>query len=149
MMILRSGLATVVMLLSFNVVAKTDPVYTGFFSSLAVGGYDVVAYFVESKPVKGKSKYSIEYMGARWRFSNAKNLKAFEAEPGKFAPQYGGYCSWAVSQGYTARGNPEIWRIEDGKLYLNYDQKVQATWEKDIPGFIGLADKNWPIILSD
>ena len=54
-----------------------------------------------------------------------------------------------MSQGYTAKGNPKIWRIEDDKLYLNYDDEVQATWEKDIPGFIGLAEKNWPAILAE
>lgn len=149
MILLRSSLVTVTMLLTLNVYAKTDPVYTGFFSSLAVGGYDVVAYFVESKPIKGKSIYSIEYMGAKWRFKSAENLMAFKAEPEKFAPQYGGYCAWAVSQGYTAKGNPKIWRIENGKLYLNYDDDVQATWETDIPGFVGQADKKWPTILSD
>lgn len=149
MKFLRLGSIAVAMLLTFNVFAKTDPVYTGFFSSLAAGGYDVVAYFTESKPVQGKSKFSFEYMNTEWRFASAENLVLFKAEPEKFAPQYGGYCAWAVSQGYTARGNPKIWRIEDGKLYLNYDNEVQATWEKDIPGFIGLADKNWPAILAE
>ena len=145
----RLGSMAVAMLLSFSVSAKTDPVYTGFFSSLAVGGYDVVAYFTESKPVQGKSQYTFEYMNADWHFSNAENLVLFKAEPEKFAPQYGGYCAWAVSQGYTAKGNPRIWWIEDGKLYLNYDDEVRATWEKDIPGFIGLADKIWPAILAE
>jgi YHS domain-containing protein len=146
---LRLGSMAVALLLTANVFAKTDPVYTGFFSSLAVGGYDVVAYFTESKPVEGNSKFSFEYMNAEWRFSNAENLMLFKAEPEKFVPRYGGYCAWAVSQGYTARGNPENWRIEDGKLYLNYDDEVQATWVKDIPGYIGLADKNWPAILAE
>jgi len=149
MIFLRLGSIAVAMLLTFNVFAKTDPVYTGFFSSLAVGGYDVVAYFTESKPVQGKSKFSFEYMNTEWRFASAENLVLFKAEPEKFAPQYGGYCAWAVSQGYTARGNPKNSRIEDGKLYLNYDNEVQATWEKYIPGFIGLADKNWPAILAE
>jgi YHS domain-containing protein len=146
---LRLGSMAVALLLTANVFAKTDPVYTGFFSSLAVGGYDVVAYFTESKPVEGNSKFSFEYMNAEWRFSNAENLVLFKAEPGKFVPQYGGYCAWAVSQGYTARGNPENWRIEDGKLYLNYDDEVQAVWVKDIPGYLELANKNWPAILAE
>ncbi len=129
--------------------AKTDPVYTGLFSSLAVGGYDVVAYFEEGKPVKGDRDFSVEYKGAEWRFKSAANLAAFNAAPLDFAPQYGGYCAWAVSQGYTAKGDPDNWRIVDGKLYLNYNDDVQATWATDIPGFIKAADSNWPALLAE
>jgi YHS domain-containing protein len=128
--------------------AREAEVYTGLFSSLAVGGYDTVAYFKESKPIKGKAEFSTEYKGATWRFSSAANLTAFKANPTAFAPQYGGYCAWAVSQNYTASGDPNYWKIVNGKLYLNYDRSVQETWEKDIPGFIAKADKNWPGVLG-
>ena len=84
----------------------------------------------------------------KWLFSSAENLAAFEADPDAYAPQYGGYCAWAVSQDYTARGNPKNWTIVDNKLYLNYSNKIQARWEKDIPGFIALADGNWPSVLN-
>ncbi len=125
-----------------------DPIYTSPFNDLAVGGYDAVAYFTEGAPVKGLADFEHDYMGARWRFSSAENLAAFKAEPVSYAPQYGGYCAWAVSQNYTARGNPKNWTIYDGKLYLNYSDKIQARWEKDIPGFIALADANWPGVLD-
>jgi hypothetical protein len=75
-------------------------------------------------------------------------LNAFKANPSAFAPQYGGYCAWAVSQNYTASGDPNFWKIVNGKLYLNYDKSVQATWEKDIPGYIAKADRNWPGVLG-
>jgi YHS domain-containing protein len=142
-------LTAVVMLMTLDAYATTDPVYTGFFSNTAVGGYDVVAYFTEQKPVKGDSDYSYQYMDAEWRFSTRENLNAFKLAPEKFAPQYGGYCAWAISQGYTAKGNPENWRIVEGKLYLNYDDDVQATWLSDIPGFISTANRNWPKILAE
>ncbi len=129
-------------------VAKEDPVYTGTFSSLAVSGYDPVAYFKEGKPVEGSSKHELEWNGATWRFVSAANLSAFEADPEAFAPQYGGYCAWAVSQGYTASTDPTAWRIVDGKLYLNYSHGVQRRWEKDIPGNIAKADGNWPKVLD-
>ncbi len=129
-------------------VAKEDPVYTGTFSSLAVSGHDPVAYFKEGKPVEGSSEHELEWNGATWRFSSAANLAAFEADPETYAPQYGGYCAWAVSQGYTASTDPTAWRIVDGKLYLNYSLGVQRRWEKDIPGNIAKADTNWPKVLD-
>ena len=128
-------------------VAK-EPVYTGVFSSLAVSGYDPVAYFVEGRPVEGRKAFEFEWNGATWRFANAENRAAFAADPEKFAPQYGGYCAWAVSQGTTASTDPEAWRIVDGKLYLNYSKSVQSTWVRDIPGNIAKADKNWPGVLE-
>ncbi len=135
--------------LSLAASAKTDPVYTGFFSDLAVGGFDVVAYFEDNKPVEGSRKFKTEYEGAEWRFNTASHLDKFLLEPEKYAPRYGGYCAWAVSQGYTAKGDPENWTIVDGRLYLNYNDDVQADWSKDIPGFIALGDKNWPKLLAE
>ncbi|NIP18325.1 MAG: YHS domain-containing protein [Xanthomonadales bacterium] len=96
------------------------------------------------KPVEGSSDHEYEWNGATWRFASADNLDAFKADPEKYAPQYGGYCAWAVAQGYTASTDPEAWEIVDGKLYLNYNDSVQAAWKKDIPGFIQKADTNWP-----
>jgi len=128
--------------------AAKDPVYTGLLSSLAVGGYDPVAYFTEGRPVEGSGDHELEWNGATWRFSSAENLNRFKADPEAYAPQYGGYCAWAVSQGYTASTVPEAWRIVDGKLYLNYSKGVQGTWEQDIPGNIAKANANWPKVLE-
>lgn len=129
--------------------ARDADIYTGLFSSLAVGGYDTVAYFKQNRPVKGLAQFSMEYKGATWQFASAENLNAFRSNPTAFAPQYGGYCAWAVSQNYTASGDPNFWKIVNGKLYLNYDRSVQEKWEKDIPGFIAKADRNWPGVLGN
>jgi YHS domain-containing protein len=128
--------------------AAKDPVYSSTFSSLAVSGYDPVAYFAEGRPVEGRSDHELEWNGATWRFSSAGNLAAFRADPAAFAPQYGGYCAWAVSQGYTASTDPQAWRIVDGKLYLNYSLGVQRRWQEDIPGNIVKGDANWPRVLE-
>lgn len=128
--------------------AAKDPVYTGFFSSVAVGGYDPVAYFTEGRPVEGSDDFETDHEGYTYRFSSQANLDAFIAEPEAYLPQYGGYCAWAVAQGTTASTNPHNWSIVDGKLYLNYDDAVQARWEKDIPGNISKADTNWPRVLD-
>ena len=129
--------------------AAKPEIYTGRFSNLAADGYDVVAYFELGEPVKGSSEHELTHKGVVWRFASAENLSKFEADPAAYAPQYGGYCAWATAQGYTARGNPKFWRIVDGKLYLNYSAGVQRKWEKDIPGFIAMADANWPGILDE
>lgn len=136
-------------LTTFTTQARSNEIYTGIFSSLAVGGYDTVAYFKQGKPVLGKAEFTTEHKGTTWRFASKENLDAFKAQPTAYAPQYGGYCSWAIAQNYTASGDPLIWKIVDGRLYLNYDRDVQAKWEKDIPGFIASANKNWPGALNN
>jgi YHS domain-containing protein len=132
-----------------NLAFARDPeIYTGFLSTVAVSGYDTVAYFTLSRPVKGDSKFSTQYKGVEWRFANEEHKAKFVANPEQYAPQYGGYCAWAVAQGDTASGDPTKWKIVDGKLYLNYDADVQKKWEADIPGFINKANKNWPAVLK-
>jgi YHS domain-containing protein len=128
--------------------AKENPIYTAIFSKLAVGGYDVVTYFTPGQPGKGDAKHTTLYKGAEWRFVSEENKARFISNPEQYAPQYGGYCSWAISQGYTASGDPTKWKIVDGKLYLNYDSDVQKKWEADIPGFISKANRQWPSVLD-
>lgn len=142
-----SLISAVLMVFSLQVSAKS-PIYTSYFSDLAVAGYDTVAYFTENKPVKGSKRFVTEYKGAKWRFKNADNLAAFKAAPEKYAPQYGGYCAWAVANNDTAKGDPHQWTVHNGKLYLNYDTEVQSKWLKDIEGFISSADKNWPTVIK-
>ncbi len=109
----------------------------------AIKGYDPVAYFTESKPVQGDPKISYSYEGAEWYFASEKNRDAFKADPVKYAPQYGGYCAFGASKGYKAPTEADAWTIVDGKLYLNYNTKVRTEWNKDQPGYIQKADKNW------
>ena len=129
-------LASLLLILVPSAVRADDPIYTSLLSNVAIKGYDPVAYFDQSKPVKGSSKHKFEWMGAEWRFSSEKNRDAFAADPERWAPQYGGYCAWAVSQGYTAGIDPAAWTVVGEKLYLNYSKKVQAQWEEDRTGNI-------------
>jgi len=128
--------------------AAKDPIYTGTFSNLAVSGYDPVAYFTEGRPVEGSGDIEYTWRGATWRFASQKNLEAFMADPAAYAPQYGGYCAWAVAEGYTASADPDAWRVVEGKLYLNYSKGIQKRWEQDLPGNIARADGNWPKVLE-
>jgi len=98
--------------------------------------------------VKGFGVFKTEWNGAVWQFANAQNLAKFTANPEKYAPQYGGYCAKALSDGNLASVDPNVWEIVDGKLYLNYSPQAQKEWETDIPGKIAKADKLWPKILS-
>lgn len=114
----------------------------------AIRGYDPVAYFTNGEPVKGTGAFSHEWQGATWQFASAENRDSFASDPQKYAPQYGGYCAWAVKNGYTASIDPKAWKVVDGKLYLNYSLDVQKQWEEDIPGNIAEADQNWPGVLE-
>ena len=124
------------------IAGKVDPVYQ--HGGLAIRGYDAVAYYQQSAPVKGSPQFSYQWQGATWLFASAENRDRFQADPGRYAPQYGGYCAYAVSKGHTASIDPEAWKIVDGKLYLNYSKGVQKKWEQDVPGNIVKADKYWP-----
>lgn len=129
--------------------AEKDAVYTGRFSNVALQGYDTVAYFTQGEPTKGSSEFTTTYQGAEFQFASQENLTLFLADPDKYAPQYGGYCAWAVAQGDTAKGDARRWAIVDGKLYLNYNKGIQKKWDKDRAGFITSADSNWPTVLQD
>lgn len=128
--------------------ASEPAVYTGLLGNTGAGGYDTVSYSETGQPTKGSGDYTTEYQGVTWRFSSAQNLARIKANPEHFAPAYGGYCAWAVAQGYLAKGDPQHWAIRDGRLYLNYSQSVQDRWLKDTSGFIRQADANWPKVLE-
>lgn len=121
---------------------------TGF----AVSGYDVVAYFdMQQGPlgqpqpaaVPGKADITASYNGATFAFATTEHRARFLADPAKYAPQYDGHCAYGVAQGGKVPGNPELWRIIDGKLYLNITRNVVGFWEKDIPGNLVKAQSNW------
>ena len=114
----------------------------------AIRGYDPVAYFLAGQPVPGMDSFTTRWQGSTYKFASQKNLETFESDPERYAPQYGGYCAYAVSQGYTASIDPEAWSIVDGKLYLNYSPGVQKRWEQNVPGYIADADRNWPGVLD-
>ncbi|MEO0393635.1 MAG: YHS domain-containing (seleno)protein [Pseudomonadota bacterium] len=126
-----------------NQAVAKDPIYTSAFSNVAAGGHDVVAYFDRRRAVEGNDRYTTEWRGAVWKFSSSYNLAKFKADPEAFAPQYGGYCAWAMARGSFAKGDPDHWKVVDGKLYLNYNADIQNRWEQDIPGFIDRADGQW------
>jgi YHS domain-containing protein len=136
----------IVFSLSGAALAQQAPIYSD--ASGAIRGYDPVAYFTQGRPVKGSKEFTHRWNGAEWRFASAENRARFAAAPEKYAPQYGGYCAFGVAGGYAVKIEPDAWSVVDGKLYLNYDRSVQASWKKDVPGYIRKADANWPAVLA-
>lgn len=115
-------------------------------NGLALRGYDAVAYVTEGQPVKGVPQFASQYAGATYYFASAENRDRFAKDPAAYAPQFGGFCAYAVSRNYTADGDPLAWRIVGGKLYLNYNRRAQQKWEEDVPGNITKGDANWPAL---
>ena len=115
-------------------------------SGKAIRGYDPVAYFTVSKPVKGNDKFVYNWNNANWYFSSQQNLDRFKKDPVKYAPQYGGYCAYGLFNGYKAPTDADAWTIVNGKLYLNYNLQVREEWTRDQNERIEKADINWPKI---
>lgn len=128
-----SGLAT-----------AAQPVYTGFFSDVAIKGYDTVAYFTQGEAVKGDDAFSHRWNDAQWHFASAKNRDLFAANPEQYAPQYGGYCAFAIAaKDDLVKVDPTAWSIVDDKLYLNYNQSIRKDWEGSQATYIPQGDRNW------
>lgn len=136
------GIVSIALLLSANAFAQKSETFVP--SGKAIRGYDPVAYFTESKPVQGSEKLVYNWNNVDWYFSSQQNLELFKANPEKYAPQYGGYCAYGLSNGYKAPTDADAWTIDNGKLYLNYNKEVRDMWNKERKERIEKADKNWP-----
>jgi len=126
--------------------AETVPLtYTAEDNNLAVSGYDTVSYF-SGTPVQGSADFSTTYQGAEYQFASQENLDTFLSDPAKFAPQYGGYCAYGAAKEAAFPGDPSVYAVVDGKLYLNINSDVQVLWNEDQAGHIQAADKNFPVL---
>jgi YHS domain-containing protein len=110
---------------------------------LAIKGYDTVAYFKDGKALKGNESFTFKWHDMTWYFLTKENRDLFATSPEKYAPQYDGYCAWALTESRKAITDPEVWKIVDGKLYLNCSSSAYEKWSRDIPGNIKKADANW------
>ena len=117
---------------------------SGTSDGFAIEGYDTVAYFTNGAATKGDSRFTADWHGATWRFSNTEHRDLFTANPEQYAPQYGGYCAYAAANNSVAEGAAERWKIVDNKLYLNANFFAQKLWQNNIPDNISGADQNWP-----
>ena len=121
------------------------PASAGNQLAVAIGGYDTVSYHTGT-PSQGEARFNHFYNGAIWYFASEENRNTFKADPAKYAPAYDGYCSWAASQGYKAPGDPTVYQVVDGTLYVQVHPRAQELWEADIPKHIADGNENWPRI---
>ena len=130
------------------IAAESAPSVSGE-KGVAIRGYDPVAFFTLGMPQEGSPEHAYGYEGATSRFTSAENLAAFKSDPTRYAPQFGGYCAWAVSQHYLAPGDPNHWKVVEGKLYLNANARAKELWEADQADAIKRGHANWPGVLTD
>ncbi|MGB0908180.1 MAG: YHS domain-containing (seleno)protein [Maricaulaceae bacterium] len=146
-LITSSIIATAAVLTPITASADSPEIYTSWRNNISIGGYDTVSYF-SGKPQKGDVKFTMAYKGADWHFSSQANLDLFRMNPEAFTPAYGGYCAWAIAHDKLAKGSPKSWHVQDGRLFLNFNNRIQKQWTRDKVDFIKIADKNWPQILE-
>ena len=124
------------------------PVYSDLIQKRAIRGYDPVAYFTDNKAVEGKEEFTHEWKGAKWYFASAEHRDMFAADPEKYAPVYGGWCAYAMSQGVALSIDPNSWTIYEGKLYLNA-KTAYTRFLGDIPGYVEKANEHWKVVEPD
>jgi YHS domain-containing protein len=129
-------------------IAEGTQIYVNSATGIAINGYDPVAYFTQSAHVEGSADFAADWAGASWHFSSAENRDLFLANPDDYAPQYGGYCAFALAQGAIATTVPEAWSIHNGKLYLNNSLGVRSLWQESPDTLIERADIHWPDVLQ-
>lgn len=118
--------------------------YNTLFAGLGAKGYDVVAYFADGKPIPGSDQYTREHGGVIWKFASREHKDLFVQNPQKYAPQFGGFCTWGVANGKLFDVDPvNGWKIVDGRLYMNFNADINATFAEDPEGFIVRANSNW------
>jgi YHS domain-containing protein len=128
--------------------AKSKPVYASKRSNIAINGYDPVAYFAANKAQKGNKKLSFIWRGSKWLFSSEQHRSMFVDDPERYAPQYGGWCAYAMSDGRTVSIDPQAFEIYQGKLYFNYSKSVLGHWRQEKDLFIQQADDYYPNVVA-
>lgn len=122
-------------------------------NTLAINGYDPVAYFTQSKAIEGSKTYTLVYEGITYYFSNQQNKELFKANPTHYEPQYGGWCAYAMgANGEKVEVDPETFKITNDKLYLFYNKYFTNTlksWNKNESSLKAKADANWQKVFSN
>jgi YHS domain-containing protein len=112
-------------------------------NGVALQGHDPVAYHTAGEPTMGSDEFTAEHNGATYKFANAENRDMFVADPEKYAPAYGGFCAFGTTFSKKVPGDPQAFKIVDGKLYINSSPDIQTKWEGDVSGNIDKANGIW------
>lgn len=130
------------------VVATADEPWFYAPGGIALSGYDVVAYFTEHRAVEGDADYALSWRGATWYFVGPDTLMAFEMNPEAYAPQFGGYCAYAVAEGRTGPSEPDAFFVREGRLYFLNDTRMLDEVRGDLDGIVAAAESHWPAVLG-
>lgn len=146
------GIVLVLLIIGITVIAKKKGVSPLSWkmhkavsqkNELAIGGFDAVAFFEQKEAMRGSSDYTYELKGVSWNFSTEDGLERFKVDPEKFQPEFGGYCAFAVSKGFTATPDPNSWYVHNDKLFLFADTGVKDKWVSQLPGILETGTKKW------
>ena len=118
-------------------------------SDVAVGGFDTVAFFTESRAVNGSPFIRSEHEGATYLFASEENKALFDHAPEKYVPQFGGYCAYGVSLGALFPVDVSTWQVRDGKLYLNLSPEMRELFDEDFEGNVSKARGHWPNLVKE
>ena len=140
---MKSLFSLFLMIVALLTVASAKELLNVDRDGVAIQGYDPVAFFTDSRPVKGNAQFQSEYRGAKYYFVSSEHKATFEKEPAKYEPQFGGYCAYGVSRGKTVPVKIETWEIVNGRLLLQYDLDVKGKFDRDTQGTLKKADENW------
>ena len=140
----------VVLVVTFATIKKVSPVSWGWWgttntsSGVALRGYDPVAYFDTGEAQPGASEFAHQWADATWQFASQENRERFAADPAAYAPQFGGFCSFAVSKGFTADSDPQAWVIHNDRLYVFADTNVRDDWVAGLEnGSLAASEAAW------
>lgn len=145
---MKKALSVVFVIVSMAGLAAGKQLLNLDSNGIGIQGYDPVAFFTEHKPVKGSPQFQSDYNGAKYWFASADDKTAFDKEPARYEPQFGGYCAYGASQGHRAPVKIEAWQIVNGRLLMQYDLDVKTKFNKDQQGTLKKADQNWPGIVD-
>lgn len=139
-------------LLTFVLVSA--PVFAGDLvnvagaSKIAISGYDPVAFFTDAKPVNGSPFINATYQGATYFFASDEHKQLFAQTPDRYAPQYGGFCSYGIALGALFPVDISTWQVRNDKLYLNLNQDILKKFNADFDVNVVKAEKNWPALVQ-
>jgi YHS domain-containing protein len=145
----KSASLFAVVMLAVLLVASNALAGEYVFSTVGVGGYDVVAYHTQHKALRGTGFHAARYEGVTYLFTSKANRDKFLEDPGRYLPEFGGYCAFGASVGKKIYADPTVWKIVNGKLYLNVDSKIQKKFESNLQGNLAKAYANWPRLKGD
>jgi YHS domain-containing protein len=143
---MKQLIVTITALLTLARIATAGEALNVDKNGLALQGYDPVSYFTDNKPLKGDAKITASYKGGTYHFSSNEHKKAFESNPAKYAPQFGGFCGYAASINKLAPIQVEYFQVLHGRLVLQHNEKAWTLWHQDVEGNLKKADANWPTL---